>query len=656
MRTVNHFILMAVVSVSVFAGCATQRKLSALKEYEKSAVLAFMEESMIPELEADGHSTVKDTLMVTGLDGTEVLIMRAIKDDNGEMVAHDVLDAAKVTARFRNIAERNGKVNINFQVIVPEDLIDDKWQLRLFPDMFVLEDSIRLDPILITGAGYRRTQLKGYERYDRFVSSIITDTTVFIDAFLLDNFLRRNFREVYSFKNDTTFVTDEQWKSAFNVTGPEAVEHYTFRMRKRINERRKSRMDKMFRRYVKSPIITEGLRLDTVMRAVDGSFIYDYVQQINTRPKLRRVDIYLTGDIYEQNEKIYSIPKAGPLTFYISSLSSFVDRSERYLTKIVERRVSADTRCDIEFLSGSAVIDEGIGRNAGELHRIRKYLFDILSDGVFDLDSVVVTSYASPEGRKDYNESLSRKRAASLRDVLESWMEARRDSLRKAVGFAVDEYGQVVSENVHDAVRLISRTHGEDWDTLDEMIKADTVLKASDKAYYFSFMLEDLDRREYLMQSAEWYDDMKERIYPALRRVRLDFHMHRKGMVKDTVNTTVIDSVYMEGVKALVDMDYEKAVVLLRNYNDYNAAVAYLGTGRNSSAMSILEKIDRDARVNYLLAILYSRQGRLQEAVQCYIHACEQEPSYVHRGNLDPEISVLIENYSLNRQEEELFF
>ena len=33
----------------------------------------------------------------------------------------------------------------------------------------------------------------------------------------------------------------------------------------------------------------------------------------------------------------------------------------------------------------------------------------------------------------------------------------------------------------------------------------------------------------------------------------------------------------------------------------------------------------------------------------------KQNPSYVYRGNLDPEISVLIKRYGLNQEEEEDF-
>ena len=72
------------------------------------------------------------------------------------MVATDVIEAATVTARFRNIAERHGKVDLAFQVIVPESMRDSKWQLRFYPDMFILGDSIRLDPVVITGEAYRK--------------------------------------------------------------------------------------------------------------------------------------------------------------------------------------------------------------------------------------------------------------------------------------------------------------------------------------------------------------------------------------------------------------------------------------------------------------------------------------------------------------------
>ena len=632
--------------------CSTHRKLSTLKGVDARADLTFMKESLIPQLDSSINSTVRDTFKVTGLNGEEFLIMKAVQNEEGEMVAHDVLNAATVTAKFRNVAEREGKVNINFQVIVPPIMVDSKWQLRLYPDMFVLGDSIRLEPIYITGMDYRQTQLRGYERYDRFVNSIIRDTSVFVNATLLDRFLRRNFKEVYAFKNDTTFVSDNEWKSSFGVTGPEAVKHYTYDMRVKINERKKSRMDQMFRKYVKSPIISEGLRLDTIVKSSDGSLIYDYIQQINTRPKLRKVDIYLSGEIYEQDKIVYSVAKNGPLTFYISSLSSFVDLRERYLTQVIERRVQADTRCNIEFASGKHDINQELGNNRQEIGRVTDYLTMIMRNESFDLDSVVVTSYASPEGKASFNKSLSLKRARSVSDYFTRVMAEYADSLRSNQGFSIDESGNVTVSSITNYVDMVSRSHGEDWDTLDDMIIMDTVMTSDDKNEYFALSNIELDRREYLMQSRKWYRSMRERLYPSLRSVRFNFYMHRKGMVKDTVHTTVLDSTYMKGVQALKDMDYETALVLLSPYNDINTAVAHLGLGHNVSALQILEKQKRDARINYMLAVVYSRKGQDREAVEYYMRSCEQDPSYVHRGNLDPEISALINRYGLNKEEE----
>ena len=48
-------------------------------------------------------------------------------------------------------------------------------------------------------------------------------------------------------------------------------------------------------------------------------------------------------------------------------------------------------------------------------------------------------------------------------------------------------------------------------------------------------------------------------LYPKLRTVRFEFHLHRKDMVRDTIHTTIIDSTYMAGVQALQNRDYKMA-------------------------------------------------------------------------------------------------
>ena len=647
-------IYVVTIGIILFSACGTQKKIRDLHLNAAKATLALaQEQDFIPDIRREMVAK-RDTFTVKDGD-REILIMKAIKDENGEMVAHDVLDAAVVTARFRNVAERHGKVDIEFQVIVPQSMQDSKWQLRFYPDMFIMQDSIQLAPVIITGNDYRRAQLKGYQQYERFLASIVTDSTKFINYHLLEIFLQRNIPQLYAFKTDSTTVSDEQFASVYGVTEQQAVEHYTNSIAKRYNSRKMARRERMYRRYVKVPIVTEGLKLDTVLQSVNGDFIYHYTQTIQTRPKLRKVDVILSGDIYESDQRIYTIPKSEPLTFYISSLSTFVDNRERYLTKVIERRVEANTACYIEFTSGSSTVDERMGNNPGEIARIKDNLISLMNNEVFDLDSIIVTSSASPEGSSSFNDRLSRKRSESIGDYFSCWMKHYQDSLDAERGFEVDELGNVIVRE-RTSIPMNGRSNGENWRMLDRLIEKDTVLTAEQKLEYGELQeIKDIDIRERRMQGKPWYKHVRERLYPRLRTVRFDFHLHRKGMVKDTVHTTVLDSVYMDGVQAIRDRDYERALTLLRPYGDYNTAIAYLCMDYNASAMQILERLEKTAQVNYMLAVLYSRRGEEQKAVECYVRSCSQDPTYVHRGNLDPEISVLIKRYGLNAQPEDEF-
>ena len=657
-------ILGVVLSLALLAACSTQKKLNSLHKGEGPQVQLTLgkQESYVPEVKNNTPQS-RDTLKIVEDDGTEILIMKAIKDEEtGEMVATEVLEAATVTARFRNIAERQGKIDLAFQVIVPESMRDSKWQLRFYPDMFVLEDSIRLDPVVITGEAYRKAQLRGYQQYDRFLSRIVNDSTKFINIRALEIFLKRNIPEIYAFKADTAWVSDEQFYSAYGVSQKEAVEHYTNQYAKGTNERRKSRMGKMYNRYVKSPIVTEGIRLDTVIVNPEGDFIYNYVQTINTRPKLRRADIILSGEIYEQDQRLYSIPRSEPLTFYISSISAFVDNTERYLTKVVERRASANTECRIDFEVGRADVKPELGENAAGISMIKQNLASLIENTEFDLDSIVVRAAASPDGTYAANASLAQKRSISVSKYFEKYIKEYTDSVKLAAGFTLDLEGDGEMKSAFQAQNIVltPRSIPENWDDLKLFVEEDVVMNVDQKAAFSALMEKEdnLDKREQQMRKADYFSYMKDAIYPRLRTVKFNFYLHRKGMVKDTVHTTVIDSTYMRGVAALKDMDWNAAIALLGPYNDFNTAVAYVGLDRNKNAMRILSKLERTPEVNYLLALLYSREDEPEKAVECYMRACKQNRAYVYRGNLDPEISVLIKTYGLNQEDEdeELFY
>jgi hypothetical protein len=639
------------LAVLLAAGCGSQGKLERLRRQSLAAQMVIADEKELPEI-AMGGEPRRDTMVVEDPDGNQVLIMRAVKDENGEMVATDVIQAAKITARFRNVAERSGKVDLNFRIIVPEAMQDRDWQLRFYPDLFVAEDSLRLDPILITGEGYRKAQLKGYEHYRRFLDSIAADSTHFVDRFQLEMFLRRNLPDIYRYKTDSTAVSDAEFRSHFGITEQQALAHYTNQLVVRRNRRKVGRKDEMFRKFVKAPIVTEGLRLDTVIVSPDGDILYDYVQSIHVRPSLRKATVLLSGDIFEEDRRIYRVPRTEPLTFYISSISGLSDDAVRYKTVVTERRVQANTACYIDFEQGRAEIRKETGHNREEMARIEGNLRSLLQHRDFDLDSIVVTASCSPEGSYEHNRRLSMRRSESVSDYFEGFLKHWRDSVRRnSFHIGLDD---TYREETPVEIRMLSRNNPENWTMLDALVREDGILSRKEKEEYAqTASVQEPDLREQRLQRLPSYRHIRESLYPRLRTVRFDFHLHRKGLQKDTIHTTVVDTAYMRGLQAIRDREYEQAVTLLRPYKDYNTAVAFCALDYNASALEVLEPMERTDKVLYLLAILYSRRGDDRRAVESYLRACRLNPSFVHRGNLDPEIAGLIRRYGLDREPEE---
>ncbi|MBR3450448.1 MAG: hypothetical protein IKH24_06380 [Bacteroidales bacterium] len=586
--------------------CATSARVQQLKEQQVTAQLSLPEMERSPFENLDIVQATADSLVFQDFNGNDVLIMNAVRDEaTGEMVASETLQGARVTARFRNVAERGGQIRLEFQIIVPAALQDGRWQVRFHPRMRLTDGEVPLDDILITGLEYRKGQLRGYRQYERYLRSIITDSTRFIDRSQLELYFRRNNPEQYG------------------VTQRQALVHYTYGMRVRRNERRIRDREKMFHHYVKAPVQTDHLRLDTLLVNEAGEFVYHYVQSLSTQPQLNKIEIRLSGEVREQDRLVYAVPESEPLTFYVSSLSTLVDGRERYVDRLVSRRVTQRTSAQLLFGLGDDTVREDLGDNLSEILRIRESLSSLLAEDDLVLDSVIVTAAASPEGSFRSNGTLSRRR-----------------------GWSVSRY--FASEAA--GIRFCSYAVPENWELLDSLVAGDVRLTERQKDQYARRRKTfDPDRRERLMRGDDYYAYVSEELYPKLRNVVFDFRLHRRNMLQDTIHTSVLDTAYMAGVQALRDHDYRKALSLLRPYADFNTAIAYSCLDYNASALAILEKQERSAPVDYMLALLYSRQGDDRNAVACYLRSCEEDGSYVHRGNLDPEISALIRKYDLNR-------
>ena len=193
-RVNNIVLILLSVLLIIISSCGTtKQKLSQINKGQIDSVAFNMPQKSAVPATISAQKFVQDTIIIKDAEGNETFLMKAIEDEEtGEMVATEVLNAATVTARFQNIAERRGKIDLEFLVTVPAGMMHDRWQFRLYPDLFILEDSTRLEPVLITGKAYREAQLKGYERYEKFLSRIVQDDLQFLNRYQFELFLERN--------------------------------------------------------------------------------------------------------------------------------------------------------------------------------------------------------------------------------------------------------------------------------------------------------------------------------------------------------------------------------------------------------------------------------------------------------------------------------
>ena len=612
--------------LALFVSCSQYRALEKIRDGQVSLNLAIAQEQV--------EDTVTESVIIDSIRSSltdEPLIMKAIKDtETGEMVATDVIRASRVVAKFRNVAERAGYVTVSFDICVPSEMSSSEWQLKVFPFMAIQKDTVALDPVFITGEKYRGRQMRGYEKYQEFLSSIITDPNDFLRMGQLEIFLQRHFPETYAMKSDTSFIAEPMAENLFGVTQRDAFEHYRKDLKWRSNERRKGRVEEMYDKYVKDPILSEGIRLDTVLLSSDGDFIYRYNHVFRSRPMLRKVNVSLEGKMYRDGECFMHLPFPEELTFYISSLSSLTDDRLRYVMHVRQRTVYENTKALIDFAHASSEVDTLLGDNASELARVRQCVEDVYARKEFILDSLVVVASCSPEGSDNLNSRLSADRSRAVKDYISDFVPAEwKDSLKTSV----------MPENWDQLMRLV-----ENDTVLSPEVRKDIVVKARR-------MDGGPDVLEEKLSLMPEYGYLRESLYPKLRSVSFDFHLHRADMVQDTVYTTDLDTVYMDGVQAIRDLDYRKAVTILRPYDDYNSALAFMCADYNHSAMDVLARLDdTDPRVCYLKAMVLSRLEQVDEAVKYFELALAYDPRLEYRANLDPEMYEIVKQ----RQSKEL--
>ena len=425
------------------------------------------------------------------------------------------------------------------------------------------------------------------------------------------------------------------------------------------NEACKAMKDEKYHDIVRFPFNPDA-ELDTVIYAADQvKFLYS--QKVPADENSARMKVYVVGNVLSGNGSKYPLPKSDTLTYLVSSMTKFIDKTPRYVRKIIARDAEANTSVNFYFPRNGFNLDETIAVNRKGVKKVKDLTLALMTDPVYRIDSLTLFASSSPEGSWRVNGEIAQKRAKSIRDVLVREFTALYDSLSVGVNVEMDEAGNLIHREVKDEIpdlpNLIKiRTIPEDWNKLRSLIVSDADFKGHKDAILRIIDREqEPDRREWLIKSQykSEYAYMLEKLYPIIRAVDFRFSLSRRGMKQDTIYTNEPDTTYARAVEYLEKRKYEQALEMLRPYDDVNTAIAYMSLGYDKAALRIFEKSPQTADNKYMQAILQARLGNEEKAVRLLLGAVDMNAQMKFRANLDPELSELVKKYGLFKEEED---
>lgn len=639
----------------------------------------------------------KKEIKWTDDNGVTRIVTRGERDSiTGEEITTVELSEVVVTARSKNVAERNGKIDLDFIVTVPASLINNKWQVQLTPVAYKKgADTLYLDKIFLSGADFAKMQKKGYMQYQAFISSIIPSSeyaTKMFDSKGYKNALRELEEEYYqAWKNEV--LLKESWidwsdrinerfilfnsimeRNKQSIAGQNTILKYfpaywlerdlsasyvpgkwkmfvdgnyqirtksitpedSIEISKRFtdykkiaeNQRKKEMVNQMYNKYVRFPY--QPARLDTIIRE-GKNFVYYYKQEIPATENISRIDLTLNGEVVTRDEARLALPPSDTITYFVTSMVQMLDSVPRYRKQIVTRKDEVNRTAYINFEIGKSSFDASLGNNKEEIDSIYSTIRNINYTGTFLIDSIYMTATSSPEGSSTLNKQLSRERAVNLKKYL---LQNTDDP-----------------EGVDSLFR--PKWIGEDWKKLREFIAKDDSISSKREILQIIDKTSNEDVREDEIKKFDEYEYIRNKYYPLLRAVKFQFHLHRRGMIQDTIVMPVIDESYKSAISLIKQRKYKEALVLLNDMypDDYNTAICLMSMGYDSRALEIMKKQKETSDRDYIMAILYARLKNEAEAVKSFIRSCDLDENKIWKGRLDPEINALIETYNLYQDE-----
>lgn len=334
-------------------------------------------------------------------DGTELFLAPAAVDSaSGEKLMSVAIDEVVISAAGRrNIVERNGRINVDFIVTVPEALQNRDWRLMVGPRLLKGPDTVAFDPLVYSGDRFREMQRREYGRYDAYVGRIV-DSADYFDRFARQGAYRRRLSGVVAGRAEYGGAMERlEWMTPEQAMYDEVVGWSTPRERRHQMQ--------LLRRYVRST--DRKVRARTTYVADAGNRLDHLNDYFTPRYRYPGIDVLPGGEIYTRIDGDYPVEGGRDREAYIRSLD------ERPKAVREEVRRAGDTT--LRRLAGERLAYTGLRRGTVggllretgdsalmENYRIRRgYVADRLAS-LYDVDTMALRNSVLRQGLLARNE------------------------------------------------------------------------------------------------------------------------------------------------------------------------------------------------------------------------------------------------------------
>lgn len=183
LSNISRALIALTATAALFYGCS--HSLSRVQKSGSRAKVVIPARKGAPELPAVSKTDTAEynsgVITIAAADGTEQYFVPTVYDKQSKesVMTVNLEDVIISVSNIRNVAERNGKVDLEFSVTLPNTMQDVQWRVDLEPVLCMGQDTATLSRLVFSGERFMQKQQQDMARYEQYLRTIVDSADYF---------------------------------------------------------------------------------------------------------------------------------------------------------------------------------------------------------------------------------------------------------------------------------------------------------------------------------------------------------------------------------------------------------------------------------------------------------------------------------------------